>query len=133
MTIKDLQPTETFTRKDSQGAWRSESSIELGNKHRLKFTTCKRFSGDLATTAMVVRTSPSSTPGIEMETYVVYQDYSQTLKSCRTRVTAKACAEQHNETIAMWLDPVLAKVAEQYARELAPRAPETDLTLEAEA
>ena len=89
--------------------WKAETYIDLGNNRELHFTTMKRSSGVMVTTANVVRVSDG------ICSFVVFQDYSEAVVSEKLgRATEKAVREQHQKAL-LRLEEVMAKMRAHYA------------------
>lgn len=97
----------SVTLKDHYGAWTSKTQIELPNDHILEFSTSKRSSGVLSTTANVHKVEGN------FITHRMFQDYSKQIVSEKVRVTEKAVRAQHAVAL-QHLDQVLSEVKAQY-------------------
>ena len=95
--------------KNSHNNWELESNIELENGYTLRVVTCKRYSGELTTTATAVKQEDG------FFTHRMYQDYSSRVVVSRPgRITKGAVEKQHAEAMAN-IAEVVAQANEKQA------------------
>lgn len=76
-------------RKNMHDEWEVIDEIELPNNRVLRINTSRRSSGLLNTTATVGRHEGG------FFSFMMFQDYSKTIKSAKVRCTQKAVEQQH--------------------------------------
>jgi len=77
--------------------WTANSEVELDGNRRIRFTTMKRHSGKLTTTAQSLNDN-----GNGALTFVVFRDYHKNvLTTDPKRVTEKVVLEQHNKALEL--------------------------------
>ena len=84
----------TSIRKDIRNNWRAEDSIELGSNRVLQVTTVKVSSGEIVTRASVHKRAGG------FLSHMMFQDFSQCLKTSQSRCTEKNVAAQHAAAMA---------------------------------
>lgn len=94
-----------------RNGWQGQDYIELGEreiedlgrmviaKERIKISTYKGDRG-LATHATFVRSIPTSTPGVTMESHRLFEDFGAVVERNQTRATEKTVREQHERVMA---------------------------------
>lgn len=82
--------------------WTAESEVELGGNRLIRFTTMKRSSGKLITSAQSLQDN-----GRGALTFIMFQDFNKcVLSSDPKRVTEKVVLEQHNKALELQNDIV---------------------------
>lgn len=95
-------------RRNMNGDLAVRQRIMLSNSVYIEVLTCKRYGGNLVTTARVWTINPDG-----HSSTVMFQDYSETLITNRVRCTAKAVEQQQAQGLVMAQDRALA-VYNQY-------------------
>lgn len=83
-------------RRNMNGDLAARQRILLSEGVYIEVLTCKRYGGNLVTTARVWQVQPDGHP-----TTVMFQDYSETLITNRVRCTAKAVEQQQAQGLPM--------------------------------
>lgn len=102
-------PIEFITQKDMRGNWRAETDVNLEGPMVLRVLTHKNFSGALITSASVHKRQG------DFLVHALYSDFHKCMKSAKTRVTAKAVAEQHGEAL-LQIDQLKEEAEQFYAK-----------------
>ena len=102
----------TSIRKDIRNNWRAEDSIELGSNRVLQVTTVKVSSGEIVTRASVHKRAGG------FLSHMMFQDFSQCLKTSQSRCTEKNVTAQHNEAMKQ-IDAIKEAVTAHYDKALA--------------
>lgn len=90
-----------------RSGWQVETCFPLPGGRELSFSTSKRHDGTLCTTASV-----SKVHGL-CRTFVMFQDYMETIRREKVRCTAKTVQAQHLDALKD-KDAIMAEVKAQY-------------------
>lgn len=97
-------------RRNARGELRATQRILLSDNVYIEVLTCKRYGGNLVTTARVWQWEGDNA---SYATTMMFQDWSETLITNRVRCTAKAVEQQQAQGLVMAQDRALA-VYNQY-------------------
>jgi hypothetical protein len=122
----------TEIRKDARGNWRAETNVENFNGYDWRISTVKTYTGNLVSSAQGGKSEDTSSRGVRMFMYTMYQDPHHTLEVSKPkRLTDKVVSEQHDKALAKFkkfmetgmfksggkisnFDKLSAKVAKEY-------------------
>lgn len=100
----------TIVQKSIRGTWEAVDEIELGSGRVLKVSTHKVSSGDIITTATVLKREGG------FLSHMMFQDFSQRLLVSAVRCTEKNVTA-HHATALMQLGTVRQAIDAHYAKE----------------
>lgn len=103
------------TKKDYYGKWVAKSRVPLQGVQVLEISTAKTQSGYLQTLASVVEVKPSGTPGIEITSFTMFQDYNARVEISKPRVCTEKVVRAQQELALGRIDEIIAAAKAFYA------------------
>lgn len=92
--------------------WAAKTEMPFDDKRELHFSTTKNFNGHLITTVSVVEVKAG------FVVYKPFDDFHETLRAEKVRVSEKAVREQHQRGLVM-LEQVKSRAVAHYASKAA--------------